>query len=64
MTLEMRRERSVLRGELTDLITKCNDDAQYFRRLTWALEFIYENISRFDIMIDEHCDILMKGEKD
>ena len=64
MTLEERRERAILHRELSDLITKCDNDAQYFRRLTWALEFISNNINRFDIMIDDRCDILVEGDKE
>ena len=48
MTLEMRKERAILHKELTELLTKCNNDAQYFRRLTWALEFISNDINRFN----------------
>lgn len=64
MTLEERRERAILHRELAELLTKCDNDAQYFRRLTWALEFISNNIDRFDILIDDHCDILVEGDKD
>ena len=64
MTLEMRRERAILHRELSELLTKCDNDAQYFRRLTWALEFISNNIDRFDIVIDDHCNILVEGDKD
>lgn len=64
MTLEMRRERALLHRELNDLLTKCDNDVQYFRRLTWALEFISNNIDRFDIMIDDRCNILVEGDKD
>jgi hypothetical protein len=64
MTLEMRRERAILHKELIDLLTKCDNDAQYFRRLTWALEFISNNIDRFDIMIDDRYNILVEGDKD
>jgi hypothetical protein len=64
MTLEERRERAILRRELNNLLTKCDNDMQYFRRLTWALEFISNNIDRFDIMIDDRCNILVEGDKD
>lgn len=64
MTLEERRERAILHRELNNLLTKCDNDAQYFRRLTWALEFISNNIDRFDIMIDDRCNILVEGDKD
>ena len=64
MTLEMRKERDLLHRELNDLLTKCDNDAQYFRRLTWALEFISNNIGRFDIMIDDCYNILVEGDKD
>lgn len=64
MTLEMRKERALLHRELNDLLTKCDNDAQYFRRLTWALEFISNNIDRFDIMIDDRCNIFVEGDKD
>lgn len=52
MTLEERRERAILHRELTELLTKCDNDAQFFRRLTWALEFISNNIARFDNTIN------------
>lgn len=64
MTLEMRKERALLHSELTELLTKCDNDAQYFRRLTWALEFISNNISRFNIMIDDCYNVLVEGDKD
>lgn len=64
MTLEERRERAILHRELNDLLTKCDNDKQYFRRLTWALEFISNNIDRFDILIDNHCNILVEGDKE
>lgn len=64
MTLEMRKERALLHSELTVLLTKCDNDAQYFRRLTWALEFISNNINRFDTMIDDCYNILVEGDKD
>ena len=64
MTLEMRKERALLHRELAELLTKCDNDAQYFRRLTWALEFISNNIDRFDILMDDHCNILVEGDKD
>ena len=64
MTLEERRERAILHRELAELLVKCDNDAQYFRRLTWALEFISNNIARFDILVNNHCDILVEGDKD
>jgi len=64
MTLEMRKERAQLHSDLVAVLTKCDNDAQYFRRLTWALKFISDNIDRFDIMIDDHCNILVEGDKD
>lgn len=63
MTAEMRKERAKLYMDLTNLLTDCKTDAQYFRRMTWALEFISNNISRFDIEMNEDCDILVIGDQ-
>ncbi len=57
MTLEMRKERALLHSELTALLTKCDNDVQYFRRLTWALDFISNNINQFNLLFNDHCDI-------
>ena len=64
MTFEMRKERAQLYNDLTILLTKCDNDAQYFRRLTWALEFISNNIARFDDVIDECINVLVEGDKE
>ena len=54
----MRKERAQLHSDLTALLTKCDNDAQYFHRLTWALEFISNNIIQFDNIIDECINAL------
>ena len=51
MTFEMRKERAQLHGDLMNLLTNCKDDAQYFRRLTWALEFITSTIGNYDDLV-------------
>lgn len=64
MTFEMRKERAQLHHDLTILLTKCDNDTQYFRRLTWALEFISNNITRFDDIINECINVLVEGDKE
>lgn len=51
MTAEMRKERAQLHFALTDLLTNCDNDAQYFRRLTWALEFISGTLAAYDDLV-------------
>lgn len=65
MTLEQRHERKFLHKDLVNLLTKdVKDDAQYFRRLTWALEFLSNNISRFDNLIEEGINVLVMGDEE
>lgn len=65
MTFEQRKERSFLHHDLVNVLTKnVKDDAQYFRRLTWALEFLSNNISRFDDLIEEKINVLVMGDEE
>lgn len=65
MTFEQRKERSLLHSDLVYVLTKgVKDDAQYFRRLTWALEFLSNNISRFDDLIEEGINVLVTGDEE
>lgn len=65
MTFEQRKERSLLHNDLVYVLTKdVKDDAQYFRRLTWALEFLSNNISRFDDLIEEGINVLVMGDEE
>ena len=52
MTFEMRKERAQLYKNLTDLLTDCENDAQYFYRLTWALEFISNTLAGYTDLVE------------
>ena len=64
MTFEMRKERAQLHYDLFILLTKCDNDVQYFRRLTWALEFLSNSIAHFDVALDECINVLVEGDKE
>ena len=51
MTFEMRKEKAQLHRALTDLLTNCDNDVQYFHRLTWALEFISGTLATYDDLV-------------
>ena len=52
MTDAMRKERYKLHNDLIKLLTNCEDDAQYFRRLTWALEFISDTLTDYADLVE------------
>lgn len=52
MTDEMRKERYKLHNDLIKLLTNCKDDAQYFRRLTWSLEFISDTLTDYADLVE------------
>lgn len=56
MTAKKERiERSIFHKELGDLLTKCETDDEYFKRLIWGLEIISNKIATFpyDIVLKE-----------
>lgn len=52
MTNLDRHNYAVLHSELTNLLTHdCDDDAEYYKRLTWALEIISSSLSRYTDLV-------------
>ena len=53
MTNLDRHNYAILHSELTNLLTdNCNDDAEYYKRLTWALEIISNTLSSYTDLIE------------
>ncbi len=55
MKVELRKEKAILQKELTDILTNCKNDKDYFRRLLWAQEIITRSLADF---LDEENDEL------
>ena len=52
MTNLDRHNYTVLHSELTNLLTdNCDDDAEYYKRLTWALEIISNTLSSYTNLV-------------
>ena len=53
MTNLDRHNYAVLHSELTNLLTdNCGDDAEYYKRLTWALEIISSTLSSYTSLVE------------
>ena len=53
MTNLDRHNYAILHSELTNLLTdNCNDDAEYYKRLTWALEIISNTLSSYTNLVE------------
>lgn len=53
MTNLDRHNYAVLHSELTNLLTdNCDDDAEYYKRLTWALEIISSTLSSYTNLVE------------
>lgn len=53
MTNLDRHNYAVLHSELTNLLTdNCNNDAEYYKRLTWALEIISSTLSSYTNLVE------------
>ena len=44
---EKRKEKALLHKNLIDVLTKCENDQEYWQRLLWALEIISNEVTRF-----------------
>lgn len=44
---EKRKEKALLHKNLTDILTDCPTDKEYWQRLMWALEIISNAVVRF-----------------
>ena len=51
MRVEKRKEKATFHKAITDLLTDCNNDKDYFQRLLWAQEVITRGLA--DFMDDE-----------
>ena len=47
MKIELRKEKAILQKELTDILTNCKNDKDYFQRLLWAQEIITRCLTDF-----------------
>jgi len=47
-TPQQRKEQAELVKGLSDIITNCNNDAEFFIRLLWANEWISNQLLRFE----------------
>ena len=54
MKVELRKEKATLQKELTDILTNCKNDKDYFQRLLWAQEIITRCLTDFlDVEVEE-----------
>ena len=56
MRAELRKEKAILHKELTDILTNCKNDKDYFRRLLWAQEMITRCLTDFLDEEDEELE--------
>ena len=56
MKIEKRKEKAILQKELTDILTNCKNDPDYFQRLIWAQEIITRCLSDFIDDKDEELE--------
>ncbi len=55
-TPQQRKERAELVKELSDIITNCDNDTDFFIRLIWANEWISNQLLRFESEGQENAD--------
>jgi hypothetical protein len=55
-TPQQRKERAVLIKELSDIITDCENDDDFFIRLLWANEWISNQLLTFENDETENAD--------
>jgi hypothetical protein len=55
MRVEKRKEKSIFHKAITDVLTDCKNDKDYFQRLLWAQEIITRCLNDF---LDEEDDEL------
>lgn len=55
-TPQQRRERAKMLKEISDIITDCDNDAEFFTRLLWANEWISNQLLSFESEEQENAD--------
>ena len=55
-TPQQRKERAELVKELSDIITNCDNDTDFFIRLIWANEWISNQLLTFESEGQENAD--------
>jgi len=55
-TPQQRKERAELVKKLSDIITNCDNDAEFFIRLLWANEWISNQLLTFESEGQEDAD--------
>ena len=55
-TPQQRKERAELVKELSDIITNCNNDTDFFIRLIWANEWISNQLLTFESEGQKNAD--------
>jgi hypothetical protein len=55
-TPQRRKERAEMVKALSDIITNCNNDAEFFIRLLWANEWISNQLLTFESEEQEDAD--------
>ncbi len=55
-TPQQRKQRAELVKALSDIITNCNSDAEFFTRLLWANEWISNQLLAFESEEQENAD--------
>ena len=56
MTVEKRKEKAILHKELSDILTNCKNDRDFFQRLLWAQEIITRCLSDFSEDLDTELE--------
>ena len=55
-TPQQRKQRAEMLQALCDIITNCNNDAEFFTRLLWANEWISNQLLTFESEEQEDAD--------
>ena len=55
-TAQQRKKRAEMLKEISDIITDCDDDDDFFIRLIWANEWISNQLLTFESERDENAD--------
>lgn len=55
-TPQQRKQRAEMLKEISDIITNCNNDAEFFTRLLWANEWISNQLLTFESDGHEDAD--------
>jgi hypothetical protein len=55
-TAQQRKKRAEMLKEISDIITNCDNDAEFFTRLLWANEWISNQLLTFESEETENAD--------